>query len=323
VKLLLLALALAAAPAPPATAPPAATPPAQAREVEVKTSLDRTAVWVGDHVTYTIELRCKPGFDVLDDDLSKDHLKLDGLDVIATDVAQQDLPDGGRLHQYRYTLTTLHVDQPALKIAPLSVRYFATRPGQRVQEARAAGEVAVPGATIAFRSMLPEAQESYDIRSARVATARPRALAHAEAIGAALVIVSLAPAAFWMVGMVRGRERVVKRSAREVRQQEKASIEAARLLDLSTAEGRRDAYGQMNTIIRDHLRDVCGVAGPALTPPEVEAALTRAGSRVPSEDVVALLGACDLARYAPAASLPPADACRDALDRTEQLIAAR
>jgi hypothetical protein len=325
VKLLLFALALAVAPPVPAPTKPAPPPPAPppSRDVLVKTSLDRTAVWVGDHVTYTIELTCKPGFDVLDEDLSKDHLKLDGLDVVATDVSQQERPDGGRLHEYRYTLTTLHVDQAALKIAPLSVRYFASRPGQRLQEATAAGEVAVPGATIAFRSMLPEAQESYDIRSARGTTVPPRAFAHAEAIGSALVIVSLAPAGFWLVGLVRGRERVVKRSAREVRQQEKASIDAAQLLDLSTPEGRRDAYGQMNTIVRDHLRDVCGVAGPALTPSEIEAALGRSGSRVAAEDVVSLLGACDIARYAPLSALPPADACRDALERTAQLVAAR
>lgn len=308
-KLLLLVVALAAA---------APTP-----DVAVKTSVDRTAVWVGDHVIYTIDLTCKPGIDVLDEDLSKDHLKLDGLDILSTDITQQETADGGRRHQYRYTLTTLHVDMAALKIAPLSVRYFLRRPGQRLQDAAPAGDVAVPGATIAFRSMLPEAQESYAIRDGRAAAERPRAFAHAEGIGAALVIVSLAPAAFWIAGLIRGRRRVVKRSAREVRQQERASIDAARALDLGTPEGRRDAYGQMNAIVREHLRDVCGVPGPALTPAEIEPALAGSGSRVPAEDVIALLTACDLARYAPPSALPAADACRDALDRTEQLIAVR
>jgi hypothetical protein len=310
---------LQAAPAP-APAPP---PPAPSRDVVVKATVDRTAVWVGDHVTYTVDIICKPGFDILEDDLSKDHLKLEGLDVLSTEITQEDTGDGGRLHRFRYVLTTFHVDSAALKIAPMSVRYFSKRPGQSVQNTSPAGEVLVPGVTLAYRSMLPDAQESYGVRDARTAAPRSRLLAHAQGIGWALVIVSLAPALFWIVGLVQNRRRVVRKSAREVRQQERASLEAARALDLSTPEARRDAYGQMNTIVREHLRDACGVPGLALTPAEIEPALGRTKSRVPAADVRALLLECDRARFAPAADVPKAEVCRDALDRTEQILAVR
>ncbi|HEY2905046.1 MAG TPA: hypothetical protein VGJ29_04040 [Vicinamibacterales bacterium] len=311
------ALPAASAPAAPAPAPP------KAREIEVQASVDRTAVWVGDHVTYTVDVICKPGVDILDDDLSKDHLKLEGLDVLSTEITQQDAADGGRLHRFRYVLTTYHVDAAALKIAPMSVRYFTRRAGQRVQDATPAGDVVVPGVTLAYRSMLPDAQESYGLRDARVTLPRSRLLAHAQGIGWALVIVSMAPALFWIVGLVQNRRRVVRRSKREVREQERASLEAARALDLGTVEGRRDAYGQMNTIVREHLRDACGVPGLALTPAEIEPALGRTKSRVPADQVTALLLECDRARYAPADALPKADVCRDALDRTEQILAVR
>jgi hypothetical protein len=311
---------LQAAP-PPAPAPPASAP--KPRDVEVKATVDRTAVWVGDHVTYTVDVVCKPGFDILEDDLSKDHLKLEGLDVLSTETTQQDTGDGGRLHRFRYVLTTFHVDSPALKIAPMSVRYFTRRAGQTVQNATPVGEVAVPGVTLAYRSMLPDAQESYGVRDARSTAPRSRLLAHAQGIGWALVIVSMAPAAFWIVGLVQNRRRVVRKSAREVREQERASLEAARLLDLSTPEARRDAYGQMNTIVREHLRDACGVPGLALTPAEIEPALGRTRSRVPADDVRSLLLECDRARYAPTDDVPKADACRDALARTEQILALR
>jgi hypothetical protein len=319
---------LEAAVAPPtrpaASAPAVPAPaPAKTRDVEVKASVDRTAVWVGDHVTYTVDVICKPGIDILDDDLSKDHLKLEGLDVLSTETTQQDTPDGGRLHRFRYVLTTYHVDAAALKIAPMSVRYFTRRAGQRVQDATPAGEVVVPGVTLAYRSMLPDAQETYGLRDARATLPRSRLLAHAQGIGWALVIVSMAPAAFWIVGLVQNRRRVVRRSKREVRESERASLEAARALDLSTVEGRRDAYGQMNAIVREHLRDACGVPGLALTPAEIEPALGRSKSRVPADQVTALLLECDRARYAPADTLPKADVCRDALDRTEQILAVR
>jgi len=313
-------LRAAGAPAPDAPPKPAA---AKAPDVEIKASTDRTAVWVGDHVTYTIDVVCKPGVDILDDDLSKDHLKLEGLDVLATENTQQDTPDGGRVHRFRYVLTTYHVDAAALKIAPLSVRYYTRHSGQRLQDATPAGEVAVPGVTLAFRSMLPDAQESYGLRDTRTPAPRPRLLAHMQGIGWALVIVSMAPAAFWIVGLVQRRRRVVRRSAREVRQQEQASLEAARALDLSTPEGRRAAYGHMNTIVREHLRDACGVPGMALTPAEVEPALGRTRSRVSPDEVTSILLECDRARYAHPDALPKPDACRDALDRTEQILAVR
>jgi hypothetical protein len=311
----------------PPVAPPAAVAPAPAsaksRDVEVKASVDRTAVWVGDHVTYTIDVFCKPGVDILEDDLSKDHLKVEGLDIIATEATQQDTPDGGRLHRFRYVLTTLKLDTAALKIAPLSVRYFRRTAGQRLEDATPAGDVVVPGVTLAFRSMLPDAQDSYGLRDLRGASSRSRLLAHAQGIGWALVIVSLAPAVFWVGGLVQSRRRIVRRSAREVRHQEQASLEAARGLDLSAPEGRRDAYGQMNTIVREHLRDASGVPGLALTPREIEPALGRTKSRVSAEEVAALLRECDLARYAPPDALPKADACREALERTEQILAVR
>ena len=57
-------------------------------------------------------------------------------------------------------LTTYRVDMPALSIEPISVRYYARRPGQRLQDIAPAGEVVVPGATVSFRSTLPDAQPS-------------------------------------------------------------------------------------------------------------------------------------------------------------------
>src|SRR5262245_25960823 len=54
-----------------------ATPP----PVEVRTSLNRTAVWVGDLVSYSIELRCAPQVDIVTEDLASERLKVDGLEI--------------------------------------------------------------------------------------------------------------------------------------------------------------------------------------------------------------------------------------------------
>jgi hypothetical protein len=306
--------------------PPAGTPAqnAASADVQVRTSLDRTAVWVADPVTYTVTLTCAPGIDVLDDDLSRDKVKLDGLEITGTEATRDPGPAGATIRTFKYHLTTYHVDQRALTIAPMSARYYKTRPGQGIENAAPAGEVQIPGAVIAFRSMLPEDQDAYPLRDSRAAAPRPRLMVAAQPIGTGLVLVAIVPALFWIIGVVRERRpKKERRSIRQVQQEERTSLEAVRAIDVTTPDGRREAYTKINMLVRDHLRDVCGVPGPSLTAAEVEPALAGRHTRVPAETVTALLAACETALYAPLAALPPADACRDAIEQAAQVLAAR
>jgi hypothetical protein len=289
----------------------------------VRTSIDRTAVWVGDRVRFTIEIDCPRGVDVLDDDVSRDKLKLEGLDVIRSDAARMEGAGETTTRRLTYELTAYRVDLPVLRIAPMSVRYYVRRPGQRLDDAAPAGEVQIPGVSIAVRSTLPEAQE-YTVRDSRPALPRPRRFALAQPIGLALVIVSFAPAVWWAAAVIgRRRRRPAHRSVRQVRSEEHALLEAARGLDLSSEDARRDAYTRVDALVRAHLQDVCGIAGRSLTPPEVEPALAAQGARIDGGRVAALLTECERARYAPRHAVPSADACRDAMLQAEQLLGAR
>ena len=297
----------------------AATPP----PVAVRTSLDRTAVWVGDPLTYTIEITCQRGVDVLDDDLSKDKLKLEGLDVTSVETSRDAGLGETTVRRFLYHLTTYHVDLPALTIGALSARYYVKRPGQRLEDAVAAGEVRIPGAIVAFRSMLPDNPEGgYELRVGRLPHARGRWLALAEPVGIGLVVASAVPVAFWLAAIARDR-RTVRRTVRRVQRDERGTLDAARSIDLTTADGRRDVYTRIDTLVRHHLRDACGIAGPSLTPGEVEAALAGRASRLPADKVAALLAVCEVARYAPSEHLPSADACRAALDQAAEVLASR
>ena len=132
------------------------------------------------------------------------------------------------------------------------------------------------------------------------------------------------PAGFWAIALVADRRRHhAHKSIRQVREQERASLEAAQSLDVTTVDGRREAYSTIDAVVRAHLKDVCGVAGPSLTPAEVEPALAGDGARVPVEVVTALLAACEAARYAPVEQLPSAEACRQALEQAAQVLAAK
>jgi hypothetical protein len=215
------------------------------------------------------------------------------------------------------------VDQPELGIAPLSVRYYVKKPGMRLQDAAPAGEVHVPGAVVAFRSALPDRQDTAVLRDGRAPAPRARWYALAQPVGLGLVIAAFAPVVVLGGAVVNGRRRVVHKSRRQVRADERASLESARAADLETVDGRREAYTRINAVVREHLTEACGIAGPSLAPAEIAAALAARSTTVPPETIAALLAECERARYGPAAALPSAGACRDAIAQAEQVVAVR
>lgn len=292
---------------------------------QVSSSVDRTAIWVSDRVTYSVDLVCAPGVDVLLDDISKEKLRLTGLEIVSTDQTATTDAEGRTAHHLRYVLTTYKVDLPVLAIEPITIRYYAARPGQRLQESAPAGEVRIPGATIAFRSTLPDNPSTSVLRDGREPAARSWVFARARQLGLAAVILSLAPAAFVLAGAIRRRARgaVAKRSKRRVRADHRATLEHLRSWDVATEDDRRRAYDEISTAVREHVASHSHVVATALTAEELDAALASAGGRLPRESIAALLAACDAARYAPPRALPSAEQCRDALTTAEQLLAGR
>jgi len=304
----------------------AQAPDASPTDVTVRTHVDRTAMWVADRIIYTIEMTCRRGVDVLADDLSRDKLKLDGLDMIGSETERVSGSDDSTRYVFRYTLTTHRVDLPALKVEPLSVRYYVKRPGQRLDDAAPAGTVQVPGAVVAFRSLLPDDQPSYEVRDDRPAAARPPAYRVLAPVGIGLIILSVAPVALLALGMANRarlrRHSHAARSRRQARHDARALLEAVRAADPTREEDRRDAFNRLDDLVRAHVIDVSGVPARSLTPAEVAAALTTGGSRMEPALVSSVLTTCELARYAPPDRLPPLEGWRETLARAEEILAA-
>lgn len=294
---------------------------AQTPAVAVRVSVDRTAVWVADRIAYTIEIACKRGVDIVTDDLSREKLTLEGLEVVSSESSTESARDAATIHRFGYVLTTYRVDVPALTIAPLTVRYYVKRSGRQPEETAPAGVVRVPGAVIAFRSLLLDEQDVSGLRADRSALPRPVLFEVLEPVGIGLVLASIAPVMFAAAAAVgRRRRRRPLRSVRAVRHEERTSMDAVRTIDVSTIDGRREAFTRLNVLVREHLRDVCGVPAPGLTPVEIALALSARDARVGVELVTSVLTACELARYAPPHAAPSADACRDAIAQVEQII---
>ena len=152
--------------------------------MQVRAPVDRTAIWVGDRITYSVDIVCARGVEILLDDLAKEKLRVNGLDVMSSDTTTTVDAAERTTYRLRYVLTTYRVDVPAVSIEPLSARYYARRPGQRLQDIAPAGEVQVPGAVIAVRSTLPDLPV-YELRDGRAPTPRHAIFARTASIGLA------------------------------------------------------------------------------------------------------------------------------------------
>ena len=62
--------------------------------------------------------------------------------------------------------------------------------------------------------------------------------------------------------------------------------------------------------------------GASLTPADVPSALASSPATVSADVVASVLATCELARYAPLHAMPSADACREAIERAGQIVAA-
>lgn len=299
--------------------PHAGSPPAQ--EVEARAWVSKTALWVGDHVTFTVELACAPNVDILTDDLAKEKLRLDGLEMIAAETERSAQNPEGVTYRVRYELATYEVGAPSLGIGELTVRYYVRRPGQRVEDAAPAGQIRIPGAQLAWRSTIPDEAPALGLRDARPPADLPVALAIARPLGLGLIVLTAAPVVLWGASLVRrARPRRVRRRRREAQTLMRSTLDELQALDVSAAASRREAYGRLDALLRQLAANAAGISAQALTPPEIVERLRANGSALPAETVGALLEECEQARYGPPSRLPSAERLREAIATTEQLV---
>jgi hypothetical protein len=285
--------------------------------------LSRTAIWVGDPVEFVVEFSLAPSIDVLAEDLAREKIKLEGLEVVTSSNERVADADGRTTHRFRYQFTTYDVGTPALRIEGWPVRYYVRRAGQQPRDAKPVGEVRIPGAVIARRDTLPDDLPNLDLRDEGAAHEIPITLRAARSVGIGLMALAAAPLAIWGAALVhRSRSRVKRPSARTVRAHARSALDELRALDTASESGRREAYGRLDQALRKHLADTRGIPAQALCAEEVAARLQAAGS-AQSEVAGELLAECERARYGPPDRLPPAERFGAALETAEQILGAR
>jgi hypothetical protein len=289
--------------------------------VTVRSSVDRSAVWIGDRFSFIVDVDCSHGTDIVTDDLSRDRLQLQELEVLGVEQAREERGDGHTVYRFVYRMTTYSFEPPTKLIGEMRLRYYVRSAGQRPEDIEPAGEVIVPKAMVVVRSLLPDDTNEARYRSERPPVPRVAALALLQPTGIGLVIVSIVPAVLWLVALQRQwHHRRRRQSVKQLRHDERASLDEVRSLDVEAEAGRRQAFDRLSALMRSHVTGTWGVNAVGLTPAEIAAALSAEGKGEISAEATALLDACEKARFGRSEELPSLGACRAAIDQAEQLI---
>jgi hypothetical protein len=304
-----------------AASQPAAVP--STGGIVVNTRVDPPAMWVADRVTYTVDVSCPPGVDIVVEDLDRSRLSLNGLDLVFADTQRRQEGAAVR-YVFQYVVTTYRVDVAAPGIGALKVRYFLSRPGQRAQDAAPAGSITVPPVTIPFRSLLPDDPTGSEMREGGAIPPRwvPYRLLGIAGLG--LVLISIVPALVLLVRVANGirrRRRAERRpSTRRARQIARETLATIAAGDASNPQARREGFTRLEALVRGHLSDTVGPEYAALTADEIRSMPANGYPNVAWERVTALLASCEIARFAGLHAGPSPEDWRRALDDAAVIV---
>lgn len=296
---------------------------AQSAPVSVHAEVSRTAVWVGDPVAYTVEIVCQPGTDILTEDLSRDRLRLQGLEVSDVQAEEETRADGTVVHRVRFELASYSTDTTPLRIEPLRIRYYTRRPGERIDAITPAGEVEVPPTDIALRSTLPDGEPA-GLRTSRTPPALPASTRLLFPLGLIAVALSFVPVLLGVAARAaRRREaRALARSKRRSPEEHRLALEAIRALSASPdMAARREAFDRLDALIRDYLIEL-DIPARSLTPDEIQTRVGEAFRQMPGDRIASVLRECQRARYGGPEQFPDGEALRQSLEQMSDVFSA-
>jgi hypothetical protein len=252
----------------------------------ITTRLDRTAIWVGDPVEYTIEVVHPRSVQFALDNLKKEDIALPPFVVRAIRAEEREWRDNQKLLQVVLHLTTYESGKPDLMIPPVALYYFKRDSALSEKEARAQA-IRIPPQRIALRSTLSAGQNR-----------------------------------LW--GVVH-RDKAVKRPvSRRVRQRWiRDGLQRIRKMAQDSTQDPKTFYAEISQFLRQYLTEWLDIEARGLTPMEAQEALRAAGYNGGfAQQVRTVLEQCEQGQYGKQDGGPPGDRRPQAslLEALEQTI---
>jgi hypothetical protein len=289
-SLLLIALVMLGA------APPVTKTPKPA--ITISTHLDKTAMWVGDTLRYTVKAVHDPDVEFVLDQLKKESLNL--APFIVRDISARQGSFGGnkKITEVTLLLTTYESGPVELRIPSFVLYYFRRRPGVEKGDTLAES-FPVPATKVGLRSTLTadnlrprDNREIWQINPQRWMV--PLALGLA---GMAFVLIQLGRR-LWASSHV---EKPVKRrlSRRARRRMLRDFVRKAQGIGSESSADQLRYYGEVSQFVRSYVSESLEIDASGLTPEEIESALQNRGQNGLSAPVKTVLERCEQVLYTP------------------------
>ncbi len=289
--------------------------------IQINHYVNKTALFPGEHIRYTIEVMCDADVDILAEDLGEDELILNGLELISSNV---EIDNAGYRTRYTfsYILTTFAGRDTPLAIDELRVRYYFKRPGQRIEDVATVGDVSIPPVDLVLASTLPAALEDLQLRDTQMPVVTSTNINWIGTTGILLILVSMFPvgsAAYsWM------EKRRLEKQAEQAKETVAVTsnvFNELRAIDVGNDSTRRQAFQQLETIIREFVEQTAGQTLDALTANDLAQHQLISHSSLPVDGLVEVLNHCEYARYGADRNLPGVEQFNQGVQFTERLVA--
>ena len=288
----------------------------------IATRLDRTAIWVGDPLEYTIEVIHPPNVQFVLDNLKKENLALPPFVLRAVRAEERKWHGNQKLLQVVLFLTTYESGKSELMVPPVALYYFK-RDGTLAEKEARAQAIRIPPQKIALRSTLSGGQP----RLREFKPIHPVELSYA--IGA--LVLGLIGMGFVgsrvAVGLWRTvhRDNTIKRpvSRRVRRRWIDDGLQRIRKMAQDSPQDPKTFHAEVGQFVRQYLTEWLDVEARGLTPVEAENALREAGCNGAfAQRVRTVLEQCEQTQYGKGDNIPAGDGERQAslLDTLEQTI---
>jgi hypothetical protein len=264
--------------------------------MKISTHLDRTAVWVGDQFHYLITVSYSPDFEFVIDNITKETVNLDPLQVMDVSKKISTLKDNSRRLDVDLTLASFATAQTSMTIPQYTLYYFRKDKKTTSAEQAAAESLTVPGPVLALRSTLPP--DPSDLRDAITITGWDRVRWVLPGIGYAcgiVLIIGLALEGVTFIKQRKTRKGPDRRKAMEAVRARWVSSVPSDFSDPKIAESfYSDSYQKLKEFIGYYLE----APTMGLTAEEMDQEMQRLGARPDlTQKVVKILNTCESLRY--------------------------
>lgn len=268
----------------------------QPTRTSITTWLDKTAIWVGDPLTYTIRVMHDKDVEFITDNLKKEELSLSPFVVRSVTIRQGEWTENKRLLEITLLLNSYETGKTDLTIAPVNLFYLKHEPGLAKTDAPAES-VQVPATKVGLRSTLGATPlKPRDFRP--VSRSDPSRILTPLLLGLAglIFVASRCGRSAWL--MLRSESPPKRRDQQARSRLVQESLARIRSLGEESAPNSLRLHSEISSFLRQYLSLAMEIEAASFTPEEIASALENAGANGSlTQQIRAILEQCDQVLY--------------------------